>query len=124
MDLLDLLVDHDHWATRTLLDVCAGLSDAQWDRAFDVGHRTLRETFGHMVFNVPFWTAFLAGEAAEGGWSADEQPADRSLGALREHHERGYASFAAAARRVRDEGRLGEVFADHYGVRSRSAARS
>jgi hypothetical protein len=68
MDLLDLLLDHDHWATNTLLEACGGLPEAQWDRAFDVGHRTLRETFGHMVFNVPFWTAFLAGGAGEGGW--------------------------------------------------------
>ena len=117
MDLLDLLLDHDHWATARLLEASGGLTEAQWDRAFDVGHRTLRETFGHMVFNVPFCTAFLAGEPAEGGYSADAQPEDRSLVALREHHERGYAAFAAAARRVRDEGRLGEVFVDHYGVR-------
>ena len=117
MDLLDLLLDHDRWATARLLEASGGLTEAQWDQEFDIGHRTLRETFGHMVFNVPFWTAFLAGEAAEDGWSADHQPEDRSPAALREHHERGYAAFAGVARRLRDEGRLGEVFADHYGVR-------
>ena len=117
MDLLDLLLDHDHWATRQLLDACAGLTADQWDQPFDIGHRTPRETFGHIVFNVPFWTAFLTGQSPEDGFSADHQPADRSLPALIDHHERGYAAFAETARRLRDAGRLGETFADHWNVR-------
>jgi uncharacterized damage-inducible protein DinB len=117
MDLLDLLLDHDRWATARLLEVSGGLTDAQLDQEFDIGHRTLRETFGHMIFNVPFWTAFLAGQPADGGYSADAQPEDRSLAALIEHHERSYTAFATAARRLRDEQRLGETFVDHYAVR-------
>ncbi len=118
MDLLDLLLDHDHWATRRLLDASGGLTDAQLDQEFDIGHRTLRATFGHMIFNVPFWTAFLeGGQPADGGYSADAQPDDRSLAALTDGHERSYAAFAAAARRLRDEQRLGETFVDHYAVR-------
>lgn len=117
MDLLDLLLDHDHWATARLLAASGGLTNAQLDRRFDIGHRTLRETFGHMLFNVPFWTAFLNGQSPEGEESADAQPADRSLAALREAHERTHAAFAAAARRLRDAGRLDETFVDHYAVR-------
>ena len=98
MDLLDLLLDHDHWATARLLEVSGGLTDAQLDREFDIGHRTLRATFGHMIFNVPFWTAFLAGQPADGGHSADAQPDDRSLAALSDRHERSYAAFAAEHR--------------------------
>lgn len=117
MDLLDLLLDHDRWATRCLLDACGGLTDAQLDQPFDIGHRTVRETFSHIIFNVPFWTAFLAGQPAEGGYSADAQPDDRSLAALADHHERSYAAFASVARRLREEGRLGDTFTDHYNVR-------
>ena len=117
MDLLDLLLDHDRWATRRLLDVSASLTDAQLDQEFDIGHRTVRETFGHMIVTVPFWTAFLAGHPAAGGYSADAQPDDRSPAALIDHHERSYAAFADAARRLRDEQRLEEAFVDHYGVR-------
>ncbi len=117
MDLLDLLLDHDHWATRSLLDASGGLTDAQLDEDFDVGHRTLRATFGHIIFNVPFWTAFLAGQPAEGGYSADAQPDDRSLAALIDHHERASAAFASVARRLRDQRRLGDTFVDHYAVR-------
>lgn len=117
MDLLDLLLDHDGWATRRLLDASGGLTDAQLDQEFDIGHRTLRATFGHMIFNVPFWSAFLeGGQPADGGYSADAQPDDRSLAALIDHHERSYAAFATVARRLRDEGRLDETFVDHYAV--------
>ncbi|MDQ3044636.1 MAG: DinB family protein [Chloroflexota bacterium] len=117
MDLLDLLLDHDHWATARLLEASGGLTDARLDQPFDIGHRTLRETFGHMIFNVPFWTAFLAGQPADGGYSADAQPDDRSLAALIDHHERTYAVFASVARRIRDKRRLGDTFVDHYAVR-------
>ena len=117
MDLLDLLLDHDHWATARLLEVSGGLTDARLDQPFDIGHRTLRATFGHMIFNVPFWTAFLAGQPTDGVLSADAQPDDRSLAALIDHHERSYATFARVARRLRDEQRLDETFVDHYAVR-------
>ena len=121
MDLLDMLLDHDHWATRQLLDTSAGLPDAQWDQPFDIGHRTLRETFGHMIFNLPFWTALMTGQTTDGVVSTDSQPADRSPAALIEAHEQGYAAFAAVLRRLRDEGRLDAVYADHYGVRKSNA---
>jgi uncharacterized damage-inducible protein DinB len=59
----------------------------------------------------------LAGQPADGGYSADIQPDDHSLAGLRDCHERSYAAFAAVARRLRDEQRLGDTFVDHYAVR-------
>ena len=117
LDLLDLMLDHDRWATGELLAVSRSLTDAQLDREFDVGHRTLRETFGHMIFNVPFWTAFLAGRTPDGEHSSDDQPDDRSLPALTDHHVRTYDAFTGVARQLRDEGRLADTFVDHYAVR-------
>ncbi len=111
MDLLDLLLDHDHWATRRLLDVSGGLIDAQLDQEFDIGHRTVRATVEHMIFNVPFWAAFWAGQPTEAHGN------DRSLAALVDCHERSYAAFASVARRLRDEQRLDDTFVDHYAVR-------
>jgi hypothetical protein len=69
------------------------------------------------AIDVPFWTAFLAGQPADGGYSADAQPDNRSLAALIDHHERSYAAFASVARRLRDEQRLDDTFVDHYAVR-------
>lgn len=111
MDLLDRLLGHDHWATARLLDLSRDLTDARLDQPFDVGHRTLRATFEHTIFNVGFWTAVMAGQPA------DAQRDDRSLAALVDRHERSYAAFAAFARRVRDEQRLDDTFVDHFGGR-------
>ena len=111
MDLLDRLLGHDHWATAQLLDLSRGLTDAQLDQEFDVGHRTLRATFGHMIFNVEAWTAVMAGRPV----SAHED--DRSLAALIDRHERSSAAFATFARRVRDERRLDDTSVDHFGER-------
>jgi uncharacterized damage-inducible protein DinB len=97
--------------------VSGGLTHEQLDQEFDIGHRTVRATFAHMIFNVPFWTAFLTGQPADREFSADAQPDDRSLPALIDHHERSYAAFASIARRLRDEQRLEETYVDHYDVR-------
>ena len=111
MDLLDRLLEHDRWATSQLLEVSRGLDDAQLDQEFDIGHRTLRETFGHTIVNVEFWTGLMTGQRP------DEHAGDRSPAALGDWHERAYAAFADLARRMRDEGRLEETYVDHYDVR-------
>jgi uncharacterized damage-inducible protein DinB len=111
MDVLDRLLEHDQWATGTLLDVSRDLSDDQLDQPFDIGHRTLRATFEHMIFDsVEVWTAEMAGRQPEA------QPDDRSLAALIDRYERSYATFAAVARSARDEQRLDDTFVDHFGA--------
>jgi uncharacterized damage-inducible protein DinB len=111
VDVLDRLLDHDRWATAQLLDLSRGLRDADLDREFDVGLRTLRATLEHMTFYVAYWTAYMAGEPVA------EPRNDCTLAALVDRHERTYPDFAALARRLRDEGRLDETFADHDGAR-------
>ncbi len=54
MDLLERMLGHDRWTTERLLTLRQDLSDALLDREFDVGHRTLRNTFNHMILNVEF----------------------------------------------------------------------
>jgi uncharacterized damage-inducible protein DinB len=111
MDLLDRLLDHDYWATAQLLDLSRNLTDAQLDQQFDIGHRTLRGTFEHIIINIAFWSALMTDQPV------DEQQDDRSLAALIEGHERSYATFASLARQFRDEQRLDETFIDHYDAR-------
>src|SRR5689334_10225121 len=106
MDLLDRLLGHDRWTTARLIDLSDGLTDAQLDHDFDIGQRTLRDTFEHMIFNVEAWTASMLGQPI------DRSRGDRSLAALRDRHERAYATFAAFARRTRDEQRLDDTFVD------------
>jgi uncharacterized damage-inducible protein DinB len=111
VDLLDRLLGHDHWATARLLELSRGLTDAQLDQPFDVGHRTLRTTFEHTIFNVEFWTAVMAGQPV------DAQRDHRSLAALVDRHERSYATFATFTRRVCDDQRLEDTFIDRFGGR-------
>ncbi len=111
MDLLDRLLGHDDWATTQLLELSRGLTDAQLDQPFDIGHRTLRSTVEHMIFNVEAWTRLMAGQ------QVIVQRDDRSLAALIDRHERSYAEFASLSRRVGDERRLDETFVDHFGER-------
>ena len=111
MDLLDRLLGHDQWATDQLLDLSRSLSDAQLDQPFDIGHRTLRATFEHIIINIAFWTALMAERPV------DTQQYDCSLAGLVERHERYYAAFATLARQLRDEQRLDDTFIDHYAVR-------
>ena len=101
---------HDHWATACLLDLSRGLTDAQLDQPFDVGHRTLRATFEHMIFNAEFWTAVMAGPR----W----MPAARSLagrgdGTLRALLRGLHDPRAPGARRAAS----GRTFVDHFGER-------
>ena len=111
MDLLDRLLEHDHWATARLLNLSHGLTDGQLDQSFDIGHRTLRATFEHMIFNVEAWTAMMAEQPL------DAQRDNRSLAALIERHERSYAAFATLSRQLRDEQRLEDTFVDHFAAR-------
>ena len=110
MDLLDRLLEHDRWATTQLLELCRGLTDAQLDRPFDIGHRTLRETLDHQIPNLDSWTGLMTGQPVE------HRRGPNSLETLIADHERAYEAFASVARRVRDEQRLDDTFLDHYGL--------
>ena len=53
---------HDRWATTHLLELCRGLTDAQLDQQFDIGHRTLRATIDHQIPNLDFETGLMTGQ--------------------------------------------------------------
>src|SRR5690606_31542500 len=108
MDLLDRFLGHDRWTTRRVLELSRGLSDEQLDQEFDIGHRTLRATFDHMIFNVGAWTAQMRGEPI------DRNRDSSSIGVLVERHERSYARFEETARQLIADGRLDETFRDHH----------
>ena len=112
MDLLDRLLEHDRWATTQLLEMSRDLTDAQLDQEFDIGHRTLRETFDHLIFNIAFWTSSMTEQPTEPARST--QRYDRSMPALIDHHERASMTFATLARRLHGEQRLNETFVDHF----------
>jgi len=107
VDILDRLLGHDAWTTRQLLLRCRELTDEQLDRRFDIGDRSLRETFLHIVENMEVWTDRIATRAVRSlpdGPYPVEVLLDRLSPAAKE--------LADVSRRVRDEGRLDQTFAD------------
>ena len=110
MELLDRLLGHDEWTTERCLELCRDLTEDQLDQPFDIGHRTLRATFAHMIYNVGFWTSLMTGDTPAAN------PESPSLAEMTEVHERTYLVFADLANRLCGDGRLDETFTDHYGI--------
>lgn len=62
MDLLERLLGHDVWTTRQLLFLCHGLTGEQLDCEFDIGRKTVRATFVHVIYNIEAWTDCMNGQ--------------------------------------------------------------
>lgn len=109
MDLLDRLLGHDSWTTKQLLDIAATLADEQLDRDFDIGHRTLRRTFEHIIWNIECWTDLMRGQDIRTRSEAAE-----SISQLMRRHETAAEELARLARKIVDEQRLDATFVDLY----------
>ncbi len=97
---------HDQAATRELLELCLPLSDAELDREFDAGWRSLRATFEHMLFNIETWTDLMLARPVR------NIKGPNSIADLLARLEESYSEFAALARRVEAEGRLDHKWTD------------
>jgi uncharacterized damage-inducible protein DinB len=107
MDMLDRLLGHDRWTTRHLLMRCRELTPAQWAQPFDLGHGTLPETFAHLIGNIETWTDLMLGRPM-GQNRGDGTGVEELLQRL----DTAADDFAGLARRIRDEGRLDELWTD------------
>ena len=65
MTILERLLGHDAWTTRQLLERSRELSEEQLDRTFDIGDRSLRETFDHLISVMEFHTNLLLERTVE-----------------------------------------------------------
>lgn len=105
MDLLDRLIGHDTWTTRQLLLACQALPDEALDREFEIDHKSLRETFLHMLENVETWTDLMAGREVK-------ERVGRTVPELLERLSTASRDFAHLARQVDREGRYDDCFWD------------
>jgi uncharacterized damage-inducible protein DinB len=110
MDILDRLLKHDLWTTRQLLVRCRELTPEQFDRRFDIGHGSLRETFAHMIGNIGAWTDLMRGRPVRP--RPESKGRAESVEGLIERLEAGAADFGSFARQVAGEGRLDEFWTD------------
>lgn len=111
MDLLDRLLGHDDWTTRQVLERAQEVDPSALHTIFDIGHESFYETAVHMIANVRTWTDLMNGVATKANrpsWNG------LTLDDLNARHAEAMADFAALARRIRDEGRLDELWTDMF----------
>lgn len=111
MDLLDRMLGHDRWTTERLLTISRDLTDAQLDQEFDIGHRTLRKTFKHMIGNLEFWTGVMQGTPRPPDASAN------SIDDLLAAHAAAFDEYERLARELVANDRLDDTYVDHYAYR-------
>ncbi|RIK67913.1 MAG: hypothetical protein DCC65_05425 [Planctomycetota bacterium] len=58
---LVILLAHDRWATRQILDSCQGLTPEQFQRSFDIGPGSLHDAVTHILGAMQSWCDVLAG---------------------------------------------------------------
>jgi uncharacterized damage-inducible protein DinB len=110
MDILDRLLGHDAWTTRELLLRCQGLSDSQLDREFDIGHRTLRETFVHLIWNMEAWTDVLCERPVRQKPAAARQ--NTSVAGLLRRLDAAAPELETIAKTLDASGRLDDIWLD------------
>lgn len=59
-DPLSILLAHNHWATRQILESCAQLTPEQFQQEFEMGVGSLRKTTTHILGAMRGWTDLLA----------------------------------------------------------------
>lgn len=60
-DITRILLAHNHWATRNILDACAKLTDAQFHQRFEMGIGSLHDNLTHTQLALGVWTDVLIG---------------------------------------------------------------
>ena len=108
MDMLDRLLDHDRWTTRQVLAICQTLPPQKLDAALAIGPGSVGATLRHMIANVQVWTDLMYGRPVR----ATNAVASAGVEELPALFDALYADFAAIPRRLRDDGRLDELYVD------------
>ena len=60
-DPVEILLTHNRWATRNVLNACAALPQEQFHQAFDMGPGSLHDTTTHILGAMRGWGDMLAG---------------------------------------------------------------
>jgi uncharacterized damage-inducible protein DinB len=109
-DPLDILLAHDAWATRQLLEVCRGLSHEQFHQRFDIGLGSLHDNLSHVIGVLGRWSDRVAGKTprpmlkAPPGMNVQTDDADRTADELLGILENWSAQLRAVAAESRQRG--------------------
>jgi uncharacterized damage-inducible protein DinB len=108
MTILERLLRHDAWTTRALLQLSSHLTNGDLDREFDIGHRTLRRTFMHIIFNMECWCDLMTGQPQR-----NHMLSDNSIASLTSRLDIVAEQLLALGKSVDDGGRADEFFIDY-----------
>jgi uncharacterized damage-inducible protein DinB len=97
-DPLTILLAHDQWATKQMLDACAKLTTEQFHQRFEMGCGSLHDNLTHMLSAMKAWTQTLSGQTPGPRMDMDGQ--SRSLQDLLSLQETIAAGFVAEAHRL------------------------
>src|SRR4051794_10832503 len=103
---LDILLQHNAWATCELIAYCRCLSDEELDRPIEIGPGSIRLTLSHVVGAMERWAKRIGGEVIQSPLPA---PSRDSVDELLRRCSAAQAALHAVAERVVREGRLDEI---------------
>jgi AraC family transcriptional regulator len=114
MDVLELMLEHDHWLTKRMLEAARNLTATQLDTSlaphqplhFEEPQTSLRQMFHRLIFWKEVWLSAIHGL---------EFPVDKTLTleGFNIRLERAAPAFLALAKGVRDAGNWQGAFVDH-----------
>jgi uncharacterized damage-inducible protein DinB len=101
-DPYDILLGHNRWANREILKLCAGLSEGEFHKRFEIGPGSLHDTMTHVVGCIDRWADRIGGRelrpSLEGEGGAIPR---RTVEELLELNEAACEDFAGVVGRVR-----------------------
>lgn len=104
MTILDRLLGHDAWTTRQLLLRCRELTDEQMSRKFDIGDKSLHETFEHLISCMERHTDLMLQRS-----TLDSAREDESVDGMLARLTSVANDFAEFASKIDGEGRADEM---------------
>jgi len=91
---LVILLTHNAWANRQLLEACAKLSEEQFHKPFDMGPGSLHDTCTHIIGTMRAWGDMLAGRKQRPRLEGEK----RTVQELQTPHDEVAADLEAAAK--------------------------
>ncbi len=107
MTIVDLLSNHNAFATRRVLEACRGLTQAQWTQRFEIGLGSLHDTLQHIIGAMFRWSDRIADREVRP--SIEDERRTQSVDELVALLDKAEAELLDVVCAVRREKRIDEV---------------
>jgi uncharacterized damage-inducible protein DinB len=97
-DPFTIMLAHDKWATKQILDACAKLTDEQFHKPFEMGPGSLHNTLVHILGAIGAWTQMLSG--VQPGARIDQSGRKFTVAQIGEMLETYFEAYVAQAKRL------------------------